>query len=76
MVEWALRISSSTFALMQDYLLFLLKEKVTKSSRQTRMLPRFAIPTHNNHEVLVTSIILFKVFLFSSSISVASQLGI
>jgi hypothetical protein len=48
---------------MQVVLLFLLMQKVTKSSRQTQMLRRFAGLTHNNHNALVVSIILFKFFL-------------
>jgi hypothetical protein len=51
------------FVLYQDNLLFALMQKVTKKSRQTRMLRRFAGPPHNNHKVLVTSIHLFTVFL-------------
>jgi hypothetical protein len=45
--------SSINSYLVSCYFLFLEKKKVTKvNSRQTRMLRRFAVPAHNNHNAL------------------------
>jgi hypothetical protein len=49
----------------EDDLLFALMQKVTKRSRQTRMLRRFAGPTHNNHNAFAFPFTLFKVFLLN-----------
>jgi hypothetical protein len=50
------------------HFLFLEKKKVTKeNSRQTRMLRRFAGPTHNNHSAFIAFMYFIGAFPFSDA---------